>query len=203
MRVMHICHHKLVIDHQRECHHIILLRNQLAPVLTFGMLDINSNDPAVRRIQRGLDIKHRAVIANKRIIGIGLVQQSHKWAITLDGTIVEAIFRVCAMPDVQHQVGAIIGDEREKTEFFEIRPLVDQHIIGLRCAERMPVDAAIIARILFWHAPRLRQTIVKKAAVIVSPGNTAKLTPVNHLRIIDAVLHLAHAYFLPVAAMLR
>ena len=95
------------------------------------MLKIDGNDTATRSIQVGLDIEDGAVVANKVIAGIGCVQQANEWAITIHFAVVEAVLRVGTVPDMQHQVDAIISDYRREAEFFIFGSLVDKLILYL------------------------------------------------------------------------
>src|SRR5260370_40554 len=62
MGIVHVGHHKLVVDHDYEIHHIILLGNKFLPVRPLWMLEINGNDTAAWSIQVGLVIKEALII---------------------------------------------------------------------------------------------------------------------------------------------
>ena len=112
VRIVQVGHNELVIDHECERNHIILLWNELLPVCTIWLFDIDGDDAASRRIQVSLKIKEGAGVADKVVAGIGFIQQANKWVLALNFAIVDAILRLGAMPDVQHQVGSIVGDKR-------------------------------------------------------------------------------------------
>src|SRR5579872_2667591 len=67
----------------------------------------------------------------------------------------------------------------------------------------MPVDAAIIALIFLWYCSRFGPTIIVEARVIVTPCDTSKSAPANHLRVIGAIVNTPYPIFLPVAAATR
>src|SRR5260221_11134837 len=115
MGIVHVGHHKLVVDHDYKIHYIILLGNKLLPVRPLWMLEINGNDTAAWSIQVGLDIEDGAIVDNQVIGGVGLVQQANERAITSYLAVVESILRLVSMPDVQHQVGPPARENRAET----------------------------------------------------------------------------------------
>src|SRR5258706_246971 len=99
--------YKLVIDHRDVINDILLLRNDLAPVLTLRLTSIDSDHATTRRIQCGVEVEERAAVANKAIGCIKIVQQMHKLALALNLAEVEAIARISPLPDMQQKILAI------------------------------------------------------------------------------------------------
>jgi len=104
---VHIPCYKLVVDHEYKSKHIILRGDQFLPVLSPRILGINGNDTPKRCIEVGLKIKKRTTVANKAISCIGLVQQPDKWAITINFPVVDTIFWLGTLPDMEQQVSTI------------------------------------------------------------------------------------------------
>src|SRR5215471_4145447 len=101
------------------------------------------------------------------------------------------------MCDKEDEIGAIIGNGREKGEFFEIGPLVDKLILDLGCADLVPVDAAEVVFVFLCYGAWLWKAVVKKARVIVPPGDIAELAPFDDLGVVGAVVHVAYSDLLP------
>jgi hypothetical protein len=106
------------------------------------------------------------------------------------------------MPDVQHQVGAIVGEARGETQLCVVRPCIHQLVVGLRRAEGVPVQAIPGVLLAFRHSTRLRVAIVEQTGVIVPPGHAAKPAPLQHFRVVLGAIDVAQVHRLPVAAVL-
>src|SRR6266571_1949638 len=198
--VVHVGHDKLVVDYAGEGDDVVLLRDQLLPLCAFWIAGVDGYDPATRRIPGGMEVEDGAAVADGVVDGIGVVQQANEGAVTIHLAVVNTVFRGGAVRDKEDEIGAIIGDGRIKGEFFEIGPLVDKLILGLGCADPVPVDAAEGVFVFLRYSARLWKAVVKKARVIVPPGNVTELAPFDDLYIIVTVVHVAYSDLLSIAA---
>src|SRR5262249_35814448 len=116
-RIMHVYHHALVMNHRGEGQGIVLLGNNRMPLRTSRMRQVNSYDATLRCLKIGGEIEHRIDIAQKGILRIGLIQQADERTSAIHGTIVEPIGPSTVMPDVEHQVRAVVSNPRRETQF--------------------------------------------------------------------------------------
>ncbi len=121
--VMHICHNELEIDEKRKVEHVVLLGYELLPVGSVRMPDIDGDNASSRGVKVGVEIEEGTIIADKIVAGVGFVEQVYKGLFAGYFSIVDAIFRVSAMPDIKEQVVAILGDKWVKAEFFGVGSL--------------------------------------------------------------------------------
>ena len=105
------------------------------------MGDIDGDDSPMWGMQVGQEVKDLSSIAQKPIMRICRIQEGNEWFVAVDGTIVDAILRNGTVPYIQHNIQSIVGDKGVKLQFGAIRSFVYQSIIGLRCAECVPVQA--------------------------------------------------------------
>ena len=154
-------------------------------------------------MQVGQKVKDLSGIAQKPVMRICLIQEWNECLVAVHGTIVDAILRNGAVPDIQHKILAIVGDKGVKLQFGAIRPFVYQSVVGLRRAECVPVQAIHRLVCRGWPAPGCGIATVKKSGVVVRPGQASEFAPLQDLGIIFCRIDLTHPNLLPVTAVAR
>jgi len=190
----------LPIDELRGQNHIVLFRHDHAPMFLCWIRRVDGDKLAARRIQIGLEIKNAALIADKRIFGVGFIQQPHKIPVALHRTIINPVAIDRTMPHIQHKILPIISYLRRKIEFWRVRALENQHIVGLRRTQFMPVKRVVernlrVVFAAFW----LRKAIIVKAGTVLTPRNAGKLAPFQDFIIFRQCIDVANTNLLPIA----
>lgn len=104
-----------IVHHAGKVKHILLvLRENLVPVLSLRKSQIDADNTATGGIERREEIEACALITKKAIVCIGLVQKPDKRAVTVNAPLIPAILRSGALRDTQQQIDTIIGDTRIK-----------------------------------------------------------------------------------------
>ena len=102
----------------------MVLGNDRVPLRRRRMRQVNGYDATPGCLKIGVDIEHRIDIAQKGIPRIRLIQQVDERTSTVHGTIVEPSGPSAVLPDVEHQVGAVISNQRGETQFSVVRSFV-------------------------------------------------------------------------------
>jgi hypothetical protein len=110
IRIMHVHHHELVMGHRGEGQGILVLGNDRMPLRWHWMRQVNGDNAAPGCLKIGVEIKNRIDIAQEDILRIRLIQQADERASTVHGTIVEPIGPSAVLPDVEHQVCAVVSN---------------------------------------------------------------------------------------------
>jgi hypothetical protein len=105
------------------------------------------------------------------------------------------------MPDVQHQVPAVLGDEGVKVQLRSIRAFIDQPIVALRGAEGVPVEPIHQAVFVVGRSVRYAIPAIIKPGVVVRPGDAGELAPLEHFSVVFSAIDPAYTNLLPVAAV--
>jgi hypothetical protein len=106
------------------------------------------------------------------------------------------------MPDVEHQVRAVVSNARGETQFSVIWLFIHQLVVCLWCAEGVPVQAIPGVLLGLRRCAWLWEAIIEKASVIVCPGNASKPTLQEAFGVILAGIDVAHVDDLPIATAL-
>ena len=93
---------------------------------------------------------------------------------------VDAVLVVGPLPRSQDEIAAVLAHRRAESPGRLVRPLVDQHVGGLRRADAMVIDLLIEVQRLE-RLPRLRLGIaaIEEAAAVVRPRGAAELRPLE------------------------
>ena len=176
------------------------LRNDLAPVRARGLGDINGDHAAARGIQIGVDPKERAVVVNKTVLGIKIIEQLHHGrAGQGEVLIVEPVAGVGAFGDVDEQVMAIVSHGGAEAPVFMIRAIVHQAVGGLRRPDDVIIDFLEII-----HLGELSVGLglivagIEKAFAILGPGRAGEFHPFQGVGQVLAGADIADLPFLPV-----
>src|SRR5258706_15975235 len=96
------------------------------------MAGINRDQSSAGSIEIGLEPKHGAVVVDENILRVEVVEESYYLRIRLSQIlIVEAVLGRSALPDLDDQIVAVVGDVAAESQLFFVRTVVDQFVFGL------------------------------------------------------------------------
>ena len=132
MRILQIVGDDVVASRRRINKSILALGNDRVPALFAGVVDVYRYDAAFRCVPVGTHVEHRAPVANERIFGVQLVDQSDHGVVDLWLARVVEIDEVDTPPDIgplgdgDDQILAIIGDVAVEQPVGLVRAIIDQ-----------------------------------------------------------------------------
>lgn len=161
---------------------------------------VDGDDTAVSRCQIGDEVKHRAVVGQKFVLGFHHVNQAHKVALAGEVVVVETVARVGAFPDGEEEVTAVVAHLGQKAQIRRIWAGVNQRVVALRRAEAMQIDLLVGAGGCVGQFAGGGVAGVEKAGIIGQPGGLGELAPLDQVVGVLAGVCVADADFLPIAA---
>ncbi len=200
--VLEVLDDQAVVDDAHPFERLGRLRDHLPPALARRLPRVDRDDAAARRAVVGLEPEDRAFVAEEQVGGVEAVEQPGDRGVrhreVQEG---DTVLDLGALPDVDHQVAAVLGDVALEAQLFLIGPLVDQAVGGLRRADAVVVELLVVVRLLHLLARfGLVVAAVEEALAVVGPGGARELDPLQPVGEVAAGRHLAHLPLLPVRA---
>jgi hypothetical protein len=138
-----------VADAPHRLQHLRGFRDQLPPVLAPGLAEVDGDHPAARSAEVGTQPEDRAVVADQVIGGVEVGEQVAHRRIRLGEVLVgHAVRHFGPLPDEDHEVAAVLGDDGDEAQVLTVRPPVDQAVLLLLRAQAVVVELLVVVGVL-------------------------------------------------------
>ena len=164
--------------------------------------DIDLNDPAPRSVEIGLQPEFGTIAADESIAGVELVQELDDRSILPAEIAVEDRVVVGGPPgNPDDEVLAVLGGPGVEPPLGVVGAFVDEFVLGLLRAEPVVVDLLVeigsleLVALLWFIVAGIVESLV-----VLRPGCTGELGPLQMIRQVLRGLHVADLPLLPVGA---
>ena len=160
-------------------------RHDRLPVLRVRLPDVDGDQLVGGGVPLGEQVEDRPVVAHERVLVVVVVDEGRRQAERLAEVFVQdpRLTAGGAVVDANHQVPAVLGDAAADAPLGLVRPVVRQHVVGLRAAEAVVVQLLVhIQRLELAVRGRLREPAVEEAFAVGRPTGRAELDPPQLVR---------------------
>jgi hypothetical protein len=136
---------------------------------------VDRDDPPPRGIEIGEEVKDRAVVPEKRVARVEVVEQVHHRSLhartlrVLQVEVVDSVPPVGAEPHVEHHIAAVVRHLAVHPPVGLVGSLVHQQILLLLGPESMIVETLEPVQLGERLVARLRVPAVEKAGAVLGP----------------------------------
>src|SRR5262249_41780911 len=128
-------------------------------------------------LQIGFDVKRATDGVDYLVGSVFSVQETNDGALLGEILDVEAVLRAGPTGQGVEEGTAGLAGGRWDHQFLVVGPFEDQPVSALGGTECMPVNAVVVALVVFGDRTGFRKTVVVKAFAVLGPGDAGELAP--------------------------